>query len=89
MVRSAPSGMGISTAMFAATFAAMLCAEAAAQTVMYAAPDGSGTAGTLAAPCSLTGARDVVRTINAGMADDIVVYLRGGWYMLGATLTFD
>jgi hypothetical protein len=54
----------------------------AVQATYYAAPNGSGNTCSEAAPCSLTGARDKVRTINQNMTGDIVVYLRGGTYAL-------
>src|SRR5207244_386716 len=49
-----------------------------------ASPNGSGSLCTQAAPCSLTGAQNQVRTVNAGMTSDIVVNLRGGTYTLSA-----
>ena len=52
------------------------------QTTYYASPTGSGTLGSKEAPCSLTGVRDLVRTVNKKMTGDIVVYLRGGTYRL-------
>lgn len=56
----------------------------------YVSPTGSdGNAGTVDAPFqTLTKARDTVRTVNANMADDIHVYLRGGTYRITSTLTF-
>ena len=60
-------------------------AAAAVQYTFYASPTGSGTTCSLAAPCSLTGARDKVRTVNAAMTGDIVVNLRGGTYALTST----
>lgn len=62
-------------------------AAAAIQATFYASPAGSGTTCSLAQPCSLTGARDKVRTVNASMSGDIVVYLRGGTYQLASTFT--
>ncbi|WP_031066100.1 right-handed parallel beta-helix repeat-containing protein [Streptomyces sp. NRRL WC-3742] len=60
-------------------------ARAAVQTVLYASPSGSGSACTLAAPCSLTAARDLVRTLAPSMSGDIAVQLRGGTYRLAAS----
>ncbi|MCQ6560467.1 right-handed parallel beta-helix repeat-containing protein [Paenibacillus mendelii] len=57
----------------------------AAATLLYASPAGSGSACTLAAPCSLAGAQTKVRTLNANMTGDIIVYLRGGAYNLTST----
>jgi hypothetical protein len=53
-----------------------------AETLLYASPGGSGSKGTREAPCSLTGARDLVRTLTGTQAGDIVVLLRGGTYRL-------
>ncbi|SDW66126.1 right-handed parallel beta-helix repeat-containing protein [Paenibacillus sp. CF384] len=64
-------------------------AHAAVQYTFYASPSGSGTTCSLASPCSLTGARDKVRTVNSGMSGDIEVILRGGKYYLSSTLTFN
>jgi hypothetical protein len=57
-------------------------ASCAVQATICAAPNGSGTKGTQDAPCSLRGARDLVRSINRAMTGDIVVLLRGGTYRL-------
>lgn len=62
--------------------AAGTAAAAPVQRTLYASPSGSGSSCTLAAPCSLTGARDLVRTLDAAMTGDIVVDLRGGTYRL-------
>lgn len=63
----------------------------AAPTKLYASPTGvaSGTC-TEAAPCSLEGAKTRARAfINSGQLDDVIVYLRGGWYNLTATFALD
>jgi hypothetical protein len=62
-------------------------AHAAVQYTFYAAPDGGGADCSQTAPCSLTGARDKVRTVNSSMTGDIVVYLRGGTYQLSSAFT--
>ncbi|MBW1811171.1 MAG: hypothetical protein JRJ87_23470, partial [Deltaproteobacteria bacterium] len=49
---------------------------------LVAAPDGTGSECSLAVPCSLTTARDRVRTMTASMAADISIYLGGGTYWL-------
>jgi len=56
----------------------------------FVSPDGSDdAAGTVDAPFqTLAKARDVVRSVNAAMTDDIHVYLRGGIHRLSATVTF-
>jgi hypothetical protein len=56
--------------------------SSAAPDELYASPTGSGTDCSLSAPCSLTGARDKVRTLNGAMSKDLTVYLRGGSYEL-------
>lgn len=58
-------------------------------TTLYASPSGSGTTCSEANPCSLHGARDKVRTMNASMSTDITVLLRGGSYRLEAPLTLN
>jgi hypothetical protein len=62
-----------------------LAASAATQATLYAAPSGSGTACSLAAPCALTEARAVVETLSSGMTGNITVYLMGGTYQLTST----
>jgi hypothetical protein len=64
-------------------------AEAAVQYTFYAAPGGSGTGCSSSSPCSLTGVRDKIRTVNAGMSGDIEVFLRGGTYSLASTFALD
>ncbi len=56
----------------------------------YVSPTGSdASAGTVDAPFqTMTKARDVVRTVNASMTEDIHVYLRGGTYRLSSTASF-
>ena len=56
----------------------------------FVSPTGSDTnAGTMAAPFqTLAHARDVVRTVNAAMTQDITVYLRGGTYPVTAPIAF-
>ncbi|MET8230375.1 ricin-type beta-trefoil lectin domain protein [Micromonospora sp. NPDC005298] len=65
-------------------------ASAAVQATYYVAPDGNdANPGTLASPFrTIQRARDVVRTVNAGMTGDINVYLRGGRYPVGSTVEF-
>ncbi len=57
---------------------------------LYVSPSGSDdNSGTIAAPFLTLGkARDVVRTLNTNMTDDIHVYLRGGSYRVAATIAF-
>ena len=60
------------------------------QLAYYVAPTGSDTnAGTVTTPFqTLAKARDVVRTINGSMTQDIYVYLRGGNYPITTTIAF-
>jgi hypothetical protein len=60
------------------------------QLAYYVAPTGSDTnPGTMSAPFQTLGkARDVVRTVNASMTQDIFVYLRGGTYRVASTIAF-
>lgn len=52
---------------------------------LFASPDGVGQDCTSDDPCSLEGARDKVRTMNADMKGDIVVNLLDGTYVLDST----
>jgi hypothetical protein len=63
----------------------------AQQTAYYVSPGGNDSnPGTESQPFkTLTKAQDTVRTVNKSMAQDIVVYLRGGTYKLEQTLLFD
>ena len=51
-------------------------------TTLYVAPDGSGSGLSAKTPCSLTAARDKIRTINGKMSGDIVVQIADGVYNL-------
>ncbi|WP_167859058.1 right-handed parallel beta-helix repeat-containing protein [Paenibacillus cymbidii] len=65
-------------------------ALAAQMTPLYASPDGTGTACTLSAPCSLTQVRSAERLAKAsGMPGNLIVYLRGGTYRLTDTFTLN
>nr|WP_240343969.1 carbohydrate binding domain-containing protein [Paenibacillus sp. SYP-B3998] len=66
-------------------------ADGGSQAVFYVDPvnGNDSNSGTLNAPVKTIGkARDLVRTVNANMAEDIVVYLRGGTYTQTNTLVF-
>ncbi len=56
-----------------------------ASCTVYAAPSGAGSDCSAPAPCSLTGARDKIRTLNANMTKDLEVCLAGGTYALSET----
>ncbi|MGL1900758.1 MAG: discoidin domain-containing protein [Fibrobacterales bacterium] len=62
-----------------------------AKTTLYVSPQGNDSnVGSIDAPFkTLDKTREVVRTLNRAMTDDIVVYLRGGTYVLDTTLSFD
>ena len=75
---------GRALAGFAVLSLLLSLARAAEQTTMYVAPNGSGNQGTQESPCSLSGARDLVRTMNHSMTGDLVILLRGGTYRLDA-----
>jgi hypothetical protein len=51
---------------------------------VFAAPSGSGSACTLPAPCSLSGAQAFLRALGPSAGGDRVVSLRGGTYRLAA-----
>ncbi|MGC5011980.1 ricin-type beta-trefoil lectin domain protein [Streptosporangium sp. DT93] len=96
-MKSVSSTTGKALAALAVLAAAVLpavagntSASAAAQATYYVAPDGDdANPGTITSPFrTLQRARDVVRTVNATMTDDIQVYLRGGTYPVGGTIDF-
>ncbi len=62
---------------------------AATMLTVHAAPNGSGSSCTEAQPCSLTGARNFVRTKNSNMTGNIIVQLAGGRYILSETLRLE
>lgn len=66
-------------------------ANATSLTSYYVAPDGDdNNPGTLDKPFkTIQKARDAVRTVNASMTSDIVVYLRGGTYQLDNAIDFN
>lgn len=82
---------GLAAALLAGTAVAVLVpavpAAAATMSTLYAAPSGSGTACTSAAPCSLAGAQTKVESLDSAMTGDIVVNLAGGTYRLTAPWT--
>jgi len=55
-------------------------ASAAATTVVYAAPSGTGSACSEAQPCALPAAQTQVRSLTAAMQADVVVQLADGVY---------
>jgi hypothetical protein len=64
-------------------------ADASTQVTLYASPTGTATATcALTAPCSLSGAQSVVRSLTSTMTGDIVVELRGGVYRLSSPWSF-
>ncbi|WP_143467203.1 right-handed parallel beta-helix repeat-containing protein [Lentzea kentuckyensis] len=79
--------MLVTAAVAAVGLAVPLPTSAAPSRELYAAPAGSGTACTQAAPCSLTGVRAKVRALAGSMTTDIDVRLRGGTYRLAEPFT--
>ena len=59
---------------------------AVAQQTFYASPTGSGNTCSGSDPCSLTGVRDKVRSVNSAMTADITVILQSGDYFLASPL---
>ena len=57
-----------------------------AQQTFYASPTGSGNTCSGSDPCSLTGVRDKVRSVNSAMSADITVILQSGDYFLASPL---
>lgn len=55
-------------------------ASATTQATYYASPTGSGSTCSITSPCSLTGSRDKVRTVDSSMTGDIAVDLEDGTY---------
>ncbi len=62
---------------------------ASTATELFAAPQGAGSACTLAAPCSLTGAQARARMLRSSLTGDLIVNLRGGTYRLSSAFAFD
>ena len=90
MMRSLAFAASTVTAAALVTLSAVTPANAApraVQATFYASPDGDGTVCSSASPCTLDGARDKVRTVNADMTGDIVVDLLDGTYDLSSTFT--
>lgn len=76
----------------ATTIAALLSFGALASAAeFYVAPSGSDSnAGTLTAPFqTIAKARDAVKAISPGMTSDTLIYLRGGTYVLTASIALD
>ncbi|MCZ7439394.1 RICIN domain-containing protein [Micromonospora sp. WMMC241] len=94
IVSSARLALLAVAALVAAVLPAVLTnqtpASAAVQQTFYVAPGGDdANPGTIQSPFrTLQRARDVVRTVNAGMTGDINVFLRGGTYPVGSTIEF-
>jgi hypothetical protein len=89
--RSRSPGIALSAATLVAGVVAVASFAApamAATTTLYASPTGSGTNCSSGQPCSLPGAQAAVRSMVAGMSDDIVIQLADGVYRLSAPLRF-
>ncbi len=61
----------------------------AIQQILYAAPNGTGTACTNIQPCTLIQAQTSARANTTNMTGNIVVQLKAGTYVLATTLKFD
>ncbi len=74
--------------IFAASSLRAAPASAATQATYYVSTNGSDlNPGTKAQPfATIAKARDVIRTINGDMTGDIIVYIRGGTYVLDHTI---
>jgi hypothetical protein len=57
--------------------------------LLYAAPNGTGTACSETQPCSLKQAQTTARSKTSTMTGNILVRLKGGTYTLGSTFSFD
>ncbi|GAA2773230.1 hypothetical protein [Kitasatospora cinereorecta] len=83
------SAAALAVGFTAFTFGAAGAAGAAAPVTLYASPTGSGSACTLSAPCSLSGAQSVVRGLKpARTGADVSVDLLDGTYRPASTWTF-
>lgn len=81
------AGLAVAAAVVAVPQGAARADTHPVQAVYYAAPGGAGAACTHDDPCSLTGARDLVRQHTAGMTGDLVVRLLDGTYPETGPLT--
>jgi hypothetical protein len=70
----------------AMAFEAIIDLLPSVERTFYALPSGNGSECSYESPCSLTQARDKVRSVNGSMSGDILVYLRGGTYTLSSPL---
>ena len=77
------------TALVATGLVSASAAAASPVASIYAAPNGSGTRCSSAAPCSITTAQQAVRHARAGHTADLQVVLDDGTYPLAAPLDFD
>ncbi|MGW3291877.1 hypothetical protein ACWDR3_45380 [Streptomyces sp. NPDC001002] len=76
----------LALALAAGGLAAAPSEAAAAATVVYVSPNGSGTACSTSAPCSLAGGKAAVQVAAKNMSADIDVNLYGGVYRLSSAL---
>ena len=85
-----PAGIAVAAFLTTGLVSAAAGAAGPAQSQpFYAAPDGSGTRCSSAAPCSITAAQQAVRHELTGKASDVKVILADGTYRLTAPLEFD
>jgi alpha-galactosidase-like protein len=79
-VSLALGGLAATAPGAAAATTATAAATASPPLALYASPAGSGTACTVVAPCSITGAKAAVERRDGNMTSDIDVDLAGGTY---------
>ncbi|MEW5979622.1 MAG: right-handed parallel beta-helix repeat-containing protein [Acidobacteriota bacterium] len=83
--------LGLAITAIGGSFFGRVSFLAERQSTFYVSPEGDdANPGTKARPFkTLERARGAVRSVNRGMARDVIVYLRGGTYSLQQTLAFD
>jgi hypothetical protein len=89
--RTMPAGITLATAILTTSVVAVAASAlpaAAATATVYVSSSGSGSSCSSSQPCSLSGAQTAVRSMVAGMSDDIVVQLADGIYRLSTPLRF-
>jgi len=85
MLIAAPSTLAATTATATTVTIAHKANAAAVAATLYVSPGGQGTSCTASAPCAITEAQTMVRTLAPAMTGDIDVDLLGGTYRLAST----
>jgi hypothetical protein len=89
--RTTSAGITLATAVLTTSVVAVAASAlpaAAATATLYVSSSGNGSSCSSSQPCSLSGAQTAVRSMVAGMSDDIVVQLSDGIYRLSTPLRF-